>query len=222
MKAAGMLYDAVRIDHFRALSSYWAGPAGAKTAQTGEWRKGPGLAFLRAMEKAAPGLQLIAEDLGLLDDAVRDLLRDSGLPGMKILQFAFSTAEESSYLPHNFVKGCVGYIGTHDNDTLQGWMGSAPADEVEHARQYLHITDDNNAHWDFIRGLYATVADLVVVQMQDVLGLPGTARMNKPGIATGNWGWRLLPDQVNPETARELREMAVLYGRCKPGKKQSL
>jgi 4-alpha-glucanotransferase len=116
----------------------------------------------------------------------------------------------------------VGYIGTHDNDTLQGWMQSAPADEVEHARQYLNITDDKNAHRDFIRGLYATVADLVVVQMQDVLGLPGEARMNRPGVAQGNWGWRLLPDQVNLETARELHGMAALYGRCQAGIKQNI
>lgn len=214
LKSAGALYDSVRIDHFRALSSYWAVPAGSATAKTGEWRKGPGIEFIDAMKDAVSNLSLIAEDLGLLDDDVRDLLRDSGLPGMRVLEFAFSTAEESTYLPHNFVKDCVGYIGTHDNDTLQGWMKSSPSDEAEHARQYLNITDDKNAHWDFIRGLYGTVADLVVVQMQDVLGLPTAARMNKPGIAKGNWGWRLLPEQVNADTAKRLRAMTQLYARC--------
>lgn len=221
LKTAATLYDSVRIDHFRALSSYWAIPADADTAKTGQWKKGPGMDFIRAVRKAVPQCSLIAEDLGLLDDDVRALLRDSGLPGMKVLQFAFSTDEESDYLPHNFIPRCVGYIGTHDNDTVQGWMATGPADQIAHARAYLNIQNTENAHWDFIRGLYSTCGELVMVQMQDVLGLSGDARMNKPGIPEGNWGWRLLPEQINASTARQLRSLAFVYKRCLAKKQRS-
>ena len=178
--------------------------------------------LVQALRHAAPRLRLIAEDLGLiaedlglLDDDVRALLRRSGLPGMKVLQFAFSVREESDYLPHNFIKNCVGYIGTHDNDTVQGWLQTAPRAEADYARRYLNIADDSQAHWDFIRGLYGTAADLVVVQMQDILGLGGDDRMNKPGIAEGNWRFRLLPEQITLPTAKKLRQMALVYRRCR-------
>ncbi|MCL2057317.1 MAG: 4-alpha-glucanotransferase [Oscillospiraceae bacterium] len=218
LRYAGVLYDAVRIDHFRALANYWAVPKGSKTAKSGSWVKGPGMGFIRAVRRAAPDLELIAEDLGLLDDRVRGLLRDSGLPGMKILQFAFSTEEESSYLPHNFIQNCVGYIGTHDNDTLQGWMKSSPPDQVDFARRYFGITDDSEAHLAFLRGLYATPAELVLAAMQDVLGLPAGARMNRPGIADGNWAWRLTDGQIDAQTAKKLRREAQTF--CRIGNRK--
>lgn len=213
LKNASALYDSVRIDHFRAIANYFAIPAGATSAKDGEWQKGPGMDFIRVMRKAAPDCGLIAEDLGLLDEGVRRLLKHSGLPGMKVLLFAFSTKEESDYLPHNFIKNCVGYIGTHDNDTVRGWFDSAPNDEANFARRYFNIQDDAFTHRQFIRWLMATSADRVIIQMQDVLGLDGKARMNMPGIADGNWSWRLLPGQLTPETARYLKEFSKTYCR---------
>jgi 4-alpha-glucanotransferase len=213
IRAADRLFDAVRIDHFRAISNYWAVPAGAESAKEGSWRKGPGMSFVRAMRKAAPNLRLIAEDLGLLDDGVRNLLRDSGLPGMRVLQFAFSTEEESTYLPHNIPPNCVAYTGTHDNDTVRGWLDSGPEDEVKYAKAYFGVTDEKDAHWSFIRGLYSTAAELVIAQMQDVLGLPGDYRMNKPGIPKGNWAFRLTPEQIDASTAKRLRKEAETFRR---------
>ena len=215
VKYAGNLYDTVRIDHFRGLSSYWAVPTGAKSAKVGTWFKGPGMELLQALQQGAPRVNLIAEDLGLLDDGVRLLLRKSGLPGMKVLQFAFSVAEESDYLPHNVGASCVVYTGTHDNDTVQSWMKTAPAAEVAYARQYLRIKNDKEVHWDFIRGLYGTAAQLAMVPMQDVLGLDENSRMNKPGIANGNWRFRLLPEQIALPTAQKLRQLALVYRRCR-------
>ena len=212
-KVAASMYDGIRIDHFRAIANYWAIPASSETAKKGAWKKGPGMDFIRVISKAMFECDIIAEDLGLLDDSVRKLLRNSGLPGMKVLLFAFSTEEESDYLPHNFVQNCVGYIGTHDNDTVQGWLNSAPKDEAGFARRYLSIEDDSEAHWQFIRQLYATPAERVIVQMQDILGLDASARMNVPGIADGNWSWRLKDEQLDIAHAKKLRAFAKTYCR---------
>ena len=135
--------------------------------------------------------QIIAEDLGYLTPAVRKLLRASGYPGMKILQFAFDSREESDYLPHRYGRNCVVYTGTHDNDTVQGWMRSAPRADVRFACEYLHVTDRRQAHWAFARAALSSVADLAVVPMQDYLGLGGEARVNTPSILGGNWCWRM-------------------------------
>lgn len=212
LKNAAVLYDAVRIDHFRGLDSYFAIPAGAKTAAEGKWRKGPGMDFLGAVPKAVPKLSLIAEDLGMLTPGVHRLRTQSGLPGMKILLFAFDPEEKSAYLPHNLPRDCVAYIGSHDNDTVQGWMKSAPPAHVKYASDYLRLSK-KDAHWGFIRGLYASVSDTVIVQVQDFLGLDNTARMNIPGVAKGNWGWRVPDGALTLALAKKIASLARLYGR---------
>lgn len=224
LRTSARLYDALRIDHFRALDSYYAIPTGAGSAQEGHWMPGPGMDFLHAVHTALPGLRLIAEDLGLLTGSVRRLLADSGLPGMKVLQFAFDPAEESDHLPHRFPRHCVAYIGTHDNDTLLGWMRGAPRPETLHAGRYLHLSAREGYHWGFIRALYASVADTAIVQMQDLLGLGSEARMNTPAVPGGNWTWRLREDELTDSLARRIRSLAKLYGRVpakSPGRRLS-
>jgi 4-alpha-glucanotransferase len=206
------IYDLLRIDHFRGLSAYYSIPRGV-SAREGRWRQGPGMALIRALE-AGPGTQgLIAEDLGYLDEPVRALLRDSGLPGMKVLQFAFDSREESDYLPHNYEHHCVVYTGTHDNDTAAGWFLSAPPDDVAKAKEYLRLSEEEGLHWGLMRGAWSSVGDLAIVQMQDVLGLGSEARMNTPSTPSQNWRWRMLPGAATPELAARLRRQAELYGR---------
>ena len=156
---------------------------------------------------------MIAEDLGHLDEDVYALLRESGLPGMKVLQFAFSPREESSYLPHRYERGCVVYTGTHDNDTALGWYAAAEEGERAKARAYLGLSEEEGIAWGLMRGAWSSVADLAIVPMQDVLSLGSEARMNTPGTSGGNWRWRLLPGQLTPELARRLRRQMELFGR---------
>lgn len=156
---------------------------------------------------------MIAEDLGFLDRSVRELLSRSGLPGMKVLQFAFDTREGGDYLPHNYERNCVVYTGTHDNDTALGWMASAPSADVETAREYLRLTQEEGLHWGLMRGAWSSVGNLAIVQMQDVLGLGSEARMNTPSTLGNNWRWRMLPGAATPALARKLRRQMVLYQR---------
>lgn len=213
MESACSLFDIVRIDHFRALESYYAIPAQDTDARGGSWEEGPGIGFLQAVRKALPNASLVAEDLGLLSEEVRQLLRESGLPGMCVLQFAFDPHEQSSYLPHNMQPHCVAYIGTHDTDTALGWLDTAPPAEADFAREYLALTKKEGLHWGFIRGLYASVADTAIVQMQDVLGLGSSARMNVPAAPKDNWRWRLPPGAADEKLAGRLRRFAQIYGR---------
>ena len=206
------LADLLRIDHFRGLSSYFSIPAGAPPRE-GRWLPGPGMELIRALQ-AGPGTEgVIAEDLGHLDEAVYALLRESGLPGMKVLQFAFSPWEESSYLPHRYGRGCVVYTGTHDNDTALGWYAAAEEGERAKARAYLGLNEEEGIAWGLMRGAWSSVADLAIVPMQDVLSLGSEARMNTPGTSGGNWRWRLLPGQLTPELARRLHRQMELFGR---------
>jgi len=213
LKVACLLYDEVRIDHFRALDEYYAIPTTCKTAKEGAWRKGPGMEFFSAIEKALPGCRLVAEDLGVVTDGLRGLLKDSRLPGMKVLLFAFTPWAQSDYLPHNHKRKCVAYIGTHDNDTALGWMRDGKADETRFATEYLRLTPEEGYHWGFIRGLYGSVADTAIVQMQDFLGLDNTARMNIPGTVGGNWEWRMEPEALTGQLAVEVGAMVARYGR---------
>jgi 4-alpha-glucanotransferase len=207
------IYDILRIDHFRGLAAYYAIPRGEATAQNGRWRKGPGMKLLRALEQSVGCGGIIAEDLGFLDDDVRQLLRQSGMPGMKVLEFAFDSRESGDYLPHNYDPHCVVYTGTHDNDTALGWAQSAPAADVARAAEYLHITPDEGMNWGLMRGAWSSVGELAVVQMQDVLGLDGAARMNTPSTVGENWKWRMLPDAATPELAARVRRQMALYQR---------
>lgn len=210
---AARMYDMVRIDHFRALDEYFAIPAGDLSARGGEWLPGPGLPFLEAIKESVPGVRLIAEDLGVSSESLRGLLRDSGLPGMKVLQFAFDPAGDSDFLPHHFVQNCVGYTGTHDNDTVLGWMKTASPEELRFAREYLRLSSLEGFNWGLIRGLYATVADTVIVPMQDFLGLGSRSRMNIPATPEGNWSWRVNGRMLTDNLAADIRSLAELYRR---------
>ena len=210
---AAKLYDILRIDHFRGLESYWAVPYGADTAKNGRWRKGPGMDLVGTLTSWFPGLSFIAEDLGFLTPEVRRLLEDSGLPGMKVLEFAFDAREPSNYLPHTYNRHCVCYVGTHDNETVEQWRWQADRADVTFARKYLGLNDAEGFHWGMIRGGMSSVADTFLVQMQDCLGLGAEGRMNTPGTGWGNWRWRLLPGEASPALAKKLRCYTKMYGR---------
>lgn len=213
VEGAGRLFDIIRIDHFRGLESYWAVPYGADTAKNGRWRKGPGMDLVGTLTSWFPGLSFIAEDLGFLTPEVRRLLEDSGLPGMKVLEFAFDAREPSNYLPHTYNRHCVCYVGTHDNETVEQWRWQADRADVTFARKYLGLNDAEGFHWGMIRGGMSSVADTFLVQMQDCLGLGAEGRMNTPGTGRGNWRWRLLPGEASPALAKKLRCYTKMYGR---------
>ena len=205
--------DAVRIDHFRAFSAYWAVPADAEDARGGRWVDGPGAAFFEAMREALGGdLPIIAEDLGTLDAAVHELRDAVDLPGMEVLQFAFGEGAANAYLPHNHRRRSVAYTGTHDNDTTRGFWESAPEHIRDHIRRY-YATDGHDIVWRMIRSAMSSVADLAVVPLQDVLDLDGGARMNTPGVGEGNWAWRVREAAFNPGISARLRDLVSLYGR---------
>ena len=211
LRSALTLYDTVRIDHFRGFESYWEVPAGALTAENGRWVEGPGRDFFRTVEAAIEDPSFIAEDLGDVGPEVEELRRAAGLPGMKVLQFAFS-GPESGFLPHNYPnEDWVVYTGTHDNDTTAGWWASTTTSERTFARRYLgreYVSAE-----DFVRLAYASTARRAVVPMQDHLGLGSEARMNTPGTPGGNWRWRLDPSALGPGLSRRLRGLTELYGR---------
>ena len=205
------IYDTLRIDHFRGFDEYYAIPYGDDTARNGKWRSGPGIDFFRTVNETLGEKDIIAEDLGFMTDTVRQLLLDTGYPGMKVLEFAFDSRDTGSdYLPHCYPQRCVVYAGTHDNDTIQGWMANAPAKDVEYAKEYLRMTEEEGWHWGMMRSAWACVADLAVMQMQDILGLGSEARMNTPSTLGTNWKWRALPGSYGKELAKRLhREMQV-------------
>ena len=213
VEGAGRLYDILRIDHFRAFASYWAVPRGETTARNGRWVQGPGMALVGVLTSWFPNIRFIAEDLGQLTPDVVQLLQDSGLPGMKILEFAFDTTHLSSYLPHGYPRNCVCYPGTHDNAPVMGWRQEAKPEEVAFAKRYLGLNEEEGFHWGFLRGGLSSPADLFVAQMQDYLGLGSEARTNTPGLPLGNWRWRLTADALTPELAERMHESARIYGR---------
>ncbi len=208
------LVDIVRIDHFRGFAGYWEIPASEPTAMHGRWVEGPGQALFGALAAALGQVPIIAEDLGVITPDVDGLRKSAGLPGMRILQFAWGEGEgaERRFLPHNFDPDTVVYTGSHDNDTTQGWWDGAPEGVRHHLREYL-ATDGRAVHWDLIRAACGSVADTAIYPMQDVLGLDGSHRMNFPGKGDGNWAWRFGWDQVPADTAQRLRRLAQLYER---------
>ena len=207
------LYDVIRLDHFRGFESYWSVPAGDTTARNGKWVKGPGMDFIRTIQQALPDLEFIAEDLGFITPEVRKLQQDSGYPGMKVLEFAFDSREESDYMPHLYPVDSVCYTGTHDNVTLKQWFDEAAPEDVAHAVEYLALTEQEGFHWGIIRGGMSSVAELFVAQMQDYLGLGEGNRMNIPGTQGGNWTWRLLPGELSDALSVRIDRMTALYGR---------
>ena len=216
LKAAEKLYDVVRIDHFRGFESFWAIPAGDKTARGGSWMKGPGMDFIRVVQEKLQKLRFIAEDLGYVTAEVRQLLTDSGYPGMKVMEFAFDSREESDYLPHLYPRHSVCYTGTHDNATLKQWFMDASPEDIAYAREYLGLNAEEGYVWGMIRGAMGSVSDLCVVQLQDYLELGKEGRMNLPGtVSMDNWTWRAKPGFYKEKLTDRITRLTKIYGRAK-------
>jgi len=224
-RASLALFDMVRLDHFRGFEAYWEVPGNETTAINGRWVQGPGESFLSALQDAFGGLPIVAENLGVITPAVEKLRQKFGLPGMSLLQFGFGTDPQGpTFRPHNYSRDLVAYTGGHDNDTTVGWWRSSgaadstrTADDVlkEHelARAYLNFRDDSEINWVMIRAVIASVADIAIVPLQDVLGLGSAARMNLPGTVRGNWIWRYRPGALRSELSARLRSLVTLYDR---------
>jgi 4-alpha-glucanotransferase len=219
------LFDQVRLDHFRGFEAYWEIPGTETTAVNGRWVKAPGMALLEALMKAFGELPIVAENLGVITEPVEAMRARFELPGMAILQFAFGIDEQApSFRPHNYTRDLVAYTGGHDNTTAVGWWNSGAgadstrtAEDVEKeralARAYLNFGDADEINWVLIRAAEASIADTVILPLQDVLGLDGRARMNLPGSMGGNWKWRARPCAWTAEMSARLKEMATLYDR---------
>ena len=212
--AAGRLFDVIRIDHFRGLESYWSVPYGDVNARRGHWVKGPGQDFIDAVHRSFPELHLIAEDLGFLTPEVIELQRNSGYPGMKVLEFAFDPREPSNYLPHRYTTNCICYSGTHDNETLVQWLDGASPETVQYVQEYLGLRDRSECVKGILRAGMASVADVFIAQLQDYLELGAEARMNEPGtLSTKNWSWRVDASLLTDELADRIARMVKLYER---------
>ena len=207
MRAMAAMYDLIRIDHFIGFANYYSILHGAPNARSGKWVVGPGKSLFRTFHRKLPGLPIIAEDLGCLSPRVQRLLDYVGYPGMKVLTFAFGGGDDNVHLPQNYQTNCVAYTGTHDNDTVLGWLAAQDENTVAHAKRVLGFDKAEDAPEAFIRGVMESRADTAVIPMQDALHLDGSARMNLPGTIGGNWLWRMLPGSDSAELARHLREL---------------
>jgi 4-alpha-glucanotransferase len=223
LRSALRLYDIVRIDHFRGFEAYWEVPGNETTATNGCWVKGPGRELFSVLKNELGELPIIAENLGVITPEVEAIRNEFGLPGMAILQFAFGNDPQApTFKPHNYVRNLVAYTGTHDNDTVVGWWNSAGGDstrtgediarEHAYARSYLGFRDEP-IHWVMIRGVMASVAEMAIAPMQDILGLGSETRMNFPGKPSGYWKWRMSPGADSQEIALKLKDLALLYDR---------
>ncbi len=207
------IYDIVRIDHFRGFDEYWAVPYGDETAENGEWKPGPGYKLFEVMKKTLGNRAVIAEDLGFLTPSVLKLVKKTGYPGMKILQFAFDSTGESDYLPHKYTNNCVVYTGTHDNDTVNGWLATLNKKDLAFAKKYVNVKRTPELCETLIRTALGSVADTAIIPMQDYLGLGGEARINTPSTLGGNWEWRMERDACTEELSKHMLELAWIYGR---------
>lgn len=224
------IFDIVRVDHFRGFAASWEIPGGDKTAERGRWVEVPGRELFTAIKNALGDLPIIAEDLGVITPDVEALRDDFGLPGMRILQFAFGGDTKCIDLPHNYIQNSVVYTGTHDNDTTVGWFTSVAGEgstrdeaQIERERQFCldYLDSDGSViHWDFVRAVLASVADTAIVPLQDLLGIGTEARMNLPNSTSGNWAWRYTAGALTPEIGERLKKLTELYGRThKPEEK---
>ncbi|MCO6449201.1 MAG: 4-alpha-glucanotransferase [Caldilineales bacterium] len=207
-----VLYDIIRIDHFRGFYNYWEVPGDAPTAENGIWKDGPRQALFDTVINTLGDLPLIAEDLGEPEPHVYELRDHYNFPGMRVLQFAWSSDGSDPFLPHNYVKNCVVYTGTHDNDTTRGWYDKAPESERDYVRRYLRISGEDIA-WDLIRLAQQSPANTAIIPLQDAINLGSAARMNTPSAPSGNWTWRFAPHQLSDGIKFGLRELSYLYGR---------
>lgn len=204
--------DLIRLDHFRGFESFWSVPYGEETAVNGEWVLGLGRELFESLTEEFGELPFIAEDLGVITKPVETLRDDYKLPGMKILQFAFDSGDENDFRPHNYEKNSVVYTGTHDNDTLLGWLSTSTPEDRQFALDYLNGTEETIV-WDFIRSAWASTAVLAITTMQDIVEEGTSSRMNLPGTATGNWAWRFTWDDVEDKNIEQLKHLTQLYER---------
>lgn len=209
------LYDVVRVDHFRGFDAYYSIPYGSPTAENGTWKKGPGYDFFRELNNELGDLEIIAEDLGFLTESVLELVKKTGYPGMKVLEFAFDSREERDYMPYNYDKNCVIYTGTHDNETIAGWYENLNDQDRQLAIDYLDIDAGmkKNINWKFIRLTLSSTANLAIIPIQDYLGLGNEARINKPATVGSNWRWRLLGNEITNELVEKIQKVTKIYGR---------
>lgn len=222
VSACYKMYDVIRIDHFRGFDEYYAIPAGDETAEFGHWEAGPGIGLFDALNEALGSLNIIVEDLGYITDSVREMVKKSGFPNMKVLEFAFDvrdTGGTNDYLPYNYDKNCVVYTGTHDNETLHGWLNTIPKAVYGLIERYLGRKVDDKAEMvtEIIRLAQASTANLCIVPLQDYLFLDNKARMNEPSTLGKNWRWRLLPGQLSTQAGLLMKNMAKTYGRLPAG-----
>lgn len=215
MKQNSKLFDVVRIDHFRGFEAFWEVPYGDQTARGGKWTQGPGIKLFRAIKKKLGNIDIIAEDLGFITEEVIKLRKTLGYMGMNILEFAFDPSGKSIYIPHNCKEDTVSYIGTHDNETIMGWIAQIEnKKQVNFAKQYLKLNKREGYNWGFIRGTFSTPSAIAIIQMQDILGLDNRARMNTPATIGGNWVWRMAADAIKKEHINKLKEITQIYGRA--------
>lgn len=214
MKANARLYDVIRIDHFIGIVHYWSIPAACPTAVEGKWRKGPGKKLTKVIRKATKGSDIIAEDLGIVSPEVRKLINQTGWPGMKILEFAFDGDASNEYLPHSYPDAnCIVYGGTHDNQTLMGYYQNKSKKELKFLMRYLHIKQIDQIPRAMQRAAYASIAETVIFQMQDILELDDRARMNEPSTVGKNWRWRMRPGEFLEPDIKRLRRYCKTYNR---------
>ena len=218
------MVDIIRIDHFRGFDAYWEIPAGSKTAEPGKWRKAPGEKFFNTIEKYLGKLPIIAEDLGVITKSVTELREKFNFPGMKILQFAFGSGMEDRFLPHNFVQNSIVYTGSHDNDTTRAYFEKEKNNDndiYEHAQKYLNYYGEDIVG-ELIRTAYASVADIIIIPMQDILKLGSEARMNFPGKLGGWWSWRYTWNQIDQDLAAHYKDLTTLYERSSTIKREEV
>jgi 4-alpha-glucanotransferase len=215
--------DVIRLDHFRAFAAAWHIPAGAATAQAGQWLPGPGAEFFSAVQQDIGAMPFIAEDLGLITPEVYALREQFHLPGMRVLQFAFDGHEDNLHLPHNYVPNTVVYTGTHDNATTRGWYEALPEDQQQHLWRYLQrpAGESNEAAWELIRLAWSSVAALAIAPLQDVLNLGAEARLNVPGRAAGNWRWRCTAAMLSAPAFRWLQDVTTISHRISTGQQSA-
>ena len=213
IKAMADMYNIIRIDHFRGFDSYYAIPAEDDTAKNGKWKKGPGMDLFNKLKEELGELPIIVEDLGYLTQSVKDLLKESGFPGMKVLQFAFDDMNGNEYLPHFYPRECVVYTGTHDNDTIMGWLDKAPKETVDFVKKYLNLTKKEGYNWGVIRGAMSSVAETCILTMQDIIGLGAEARINTPSTLGENWKWRAIPEDFSISARKKLFTYTKMFGR---------
>lgn len=209
------LYDVLRIDHFKGLDEYYSIPYGKDSAVNGQWKQGPGYQFFQKINNKLGKINIIAEDLGYITKSVKRLLKKTGYPGMKVLEFAFDSREDNDYLPHNYDKNCIVYTGTHDNDTVRGWFDRLNSEDRNLVMKYINKApmDTEDINWDFIRLAMQSVAELCIIPIQDYLGLNSEARINIPSTVGNNWRWRLLEGEIEDKLLQKIKDITKLYGR---------